>query len=97
MSQPPSPIALASAATLTVSYAFSNKAEKFFLYCESGLRAILILMGVVVNNGIVLIDRINQLRAEGWSRYEAIVQSGRDRLRPILMTIRPDFPLTNCK
>jgi HAE1 family hydrophobic/amphiphilic exporter-1 len=47
---------------------------------------VLILMGVVVNNGIVLIDRINQLRAEGWSRHDAIVQSGRDRLRPILMT-----------
>ena len=47
---------------------------------------VLILMGVVVNNGTVLIDRIHQLRLEGWSRHEAIIQSGRDRLRPILMT-----------
>ncbi|MDZ7288458.1 MAG: efflux RND transporter permease subunit [candidate division KSB1 bacterium] len=47
---------------------------------------VLILMGVVVNNGIVLIDRVNQLRAAGRSRHDAIVQAGRDRLRPILMT-----------
>ncbi len=47
---------------------------------------ILILIGVVVNNGIVLIDHINQLRAQGLSRYEAIVQAGANRIRPILMT-----------
>ncbi len=47
---------------------------------------ILILMGVVVNNGIVLIDHVNQLRAEGMPRNEAILQGGKDRLRPILMT-----------
>jgi HAE1 family hydrophobic/amphiphilic exporter-1 len=47
---------------------------------------VLILIGVVVNNGIVLIDRVIQLRAESWSRHDAIVQAGRDRLRPILMT-----------
>jgi len=47
---------------------------------------ILILMGIVVNNGIVLIDHINHLRADGMSRNKAIIQGGRDRLRPILMT-----------
>ncbi len=47
---------------------------------------ILILMGVVVNNGIVLIDHINQLRAEGLSRSEAIITGGMNRMRPILMT-----------
>ena len=47
---------------------------------------ILILMGIVVNNGIVMIDHINHLRSEGLSRREAVVQGGRDRMRPILMT-----------
>ncbi|MFB0516638.1 MAG: efflux RND transporter permease subunit [Candidatus Neomarinimicrobiota bacterium] len=47
---------------------------------------ILILMGVVVNNGIVLIDHVNQLRAKGMARKEAIIQAGYDRMRPILMT-----------
>lgn len=47
---------------------------------------ILILMGIVVNNGIVLIDHIIHLREEGLSRAKAVVQGGKDRMRPILMT-----------
>ena len=46
----------------------------------------LVLTGVVVNNGIVFIDYVNQLRAEGMEMYDALVQTGRDRIRPILMT-----------
>ncbi|MCH8227810.1 MAG: efflux RND transporter permease subunit [Proteobacteria bacterium] len=48
---------------------------------------ILILIGVVVNNGIVLIDHVNQLRLQGLSRDEALIRAGRERLRPILMTV----------
>ena len=48
---------------------------------------IMILIGVVVNNGIVLVDHINNLRQDGVARDRAIVTAGRDRLRPILMTV----------
>ena len=44
------------------------------------------LTGIIVNNGIVLIDYVNQLRAEGLSRREALIEAGATRLRPILMT-----------
>ena len=44
------------------------------------------LVGIIVNNGIVLVDYINQLRMEGVERREAIVEAGKTRMRPILMT-----------
>lgn len=47
---------------------------------------LIMLAGIVVNNAIVLIDRINQLRAEGMSIDVAIVEAGATRLRPVLMT-----------
>ncbi len=47
---------------------------------------LIILIGVVVNNAIVLIHHVNQLRAQGMARDEAIMMGGRHRLRPILMT-----------
>ncbi len=48
---------------------------------------ILVLMGVVVNNGIVMIEHINNLRRRGMPRTEALVEGSRERLRPILMTM----------
>lgn len=44
------------------------------------------LSGIIVNNGIVLVDYINQLRRQGMEKKEAIVEAGRTRLRPIIMT-----------
>ena len=47
---------------------------------------ILVLVGIVVNNGIVLVDYINQRKEAGMQSYDAIITSVRDRVRPILMT-----------
>ncbi len=44
------------------------------------------LSGIIVNNGIVLVDYINQLREAGMEKKEAIMEAGRTRLRPVLMT-----------
>ncbi|RUO38564.1 AcrB/AcrD/AcrF family protein [Aliidiomarina shirensis] len=51
------------------------------------LIGMLILMGIVVNNGIVLVDAINQLIDEGVALEEAILEAASRRLRPILMTV----------
>jgi HAE1 family hydrophobic/amphiphilic exporter-1 len=48
---------------------------------------ILVLMGVVVNNGIVMIEHINNLRRAGMGRVDSLVEGSRERLRPILMTM----------
>ncbi|MGX9720295.1 efflux RND transporter permease subunit [Stenotrophomonas acidaminiphila] len=48
---------------------------------------ILVLMGVVVNNGIVMIEHINNLRRRGVARTDALVEGSRERLRPIMMTM----------
>ncbi|MGP3951001.1 efflux RND transporter permease subunit [Streptomyces sp. 7N604] len=50
------------------------------------LVGMLMLIGIVVTNAIVLIDLINQYRAQGYGVVEAVVEGGRHRLRPILMT-----------
>ena len=47
----------------------------------------LILMGIVVNNGIVMLDHVRNLRVSGLARNDAIIAGARDRLRPILMTV----------
>jgi len=57
--------------------------EPFSLMAYIGL---ILLAGIAVDNAIVLIDYINRLREAGMPRREAILQGGRDRLRPILMT-----------
>ncbi len=50
------------------------------------LIGVIMLAGIVVNNAIVLVDLINQLRAQGAERFDAIMEAGKARLRPILMT-----------
>ena len=80
-------------ATMIISILFSIIGVFWFFLLTSttfsfmAMIGILILIGVVVNNGIVLIDHINQLRNNGMLRDQAVLQAGRDRLRPILMTV----------
>ena len=76
---------------LTVPFALSGVVLAFALtgthlnqMADLGL---LILCGLVVNNGIILVDAANQLRARGFSRVEALIRSGQQRLRPIMMTV----------
>jgi len=55
-------------------------------FSMASFMAIIMLMGVVVNNAIVLVDYMNILRARGYKLIDAIITGGRNRLRPIMMT-----------
>ncbi len=52
-----------------------------------GVIGIVMLVGIAVNSSIILVDRINQLKQTGLNRHEAIALAGRQRIRPILMTV----------
>jgi HAE1 family hydrophobic/amphiphilic exporter-1 len=69
---------------LGVFWFFALTGTTFSIIASIG---ILVLMGVVVNNGIVMIEHINNRRREGLDRTEALVEGARERLRPILMTM----------
>jgi len=62
------------------------------------LIGIIMLGGIAVNDAIILVDRINQLREQGMEKRQAIAQAGQQRLRPILMmsiiTVFALIPLT---
>lgn len=51
-----------------------------------GVIGIVMLVGIAVNNSIILVDRINQLKADGVPLTDAIVEAGQQRIRPIIMT-----------
>jgi HAE1 family hydrophobic/amphiphilic exporter-1 len=71
-------------------YGFAGVAWMCFLtgtpFNLMAMIGMLILVGIVVNNGIVLLHHVHQLREGGLPRPEALMKAGRDRLRPILMT-----------
>ncbi|MDO5127661.1 MAG: efflux RND transporter permease subunit [Eubacteriales bacterium] len=74
----------------TIPLAFTGGFLALFLTGQElsiiSMLGFIMLCGIIVNNGIVLVDYINQLRMEGMDKKEAIVEAGITRIRPILMT-----------
>ena len=74
----------------SIGFAFIGVAAGMYLFKipmdNNASYGLLILFGIVVNNGIVLVDHINRYRKQGLFRREAIIRGGQDRLRPIAMT-----------
>lgn len=75
---------------LTIPLAAVGSVWVFFLLGKTlnimAYIGIIMLAGIAVNDSIILIDRINQLRTEGLSRRQAIIEAGGQRIRPIVMT-----------
>ncbi len=75
---------------LTIPLAFVGVIYMFYFteetFASSAQIGLVLLVGIVVNNSIIMVDHINLLRKKGLKRIEAILQGSRDRLRPILMT-----------
>lgn len=74
----------------TIPLAFTGGFFALFMTGKSvsviAMIGFVMLAGIIVNNGIVLVDYVNQLRREGKSKRDAIVESSKTRLRPVLMT-----------
>ena len=74
----------------TIPLAFTGGMIGLAVFGESisamALMGFMILMGTVVNNGIVFVDYVNQLRLQGLTKHEALIATGKTRMRPILMT-----------
>ncbi len=73
-------VAMAFVGVFWIMYLTGTPIDAIALVC------MLLMCGIIVNNGIVIVDHINQLRKEGMTRHDAIVQAGCDRFRPVLMT-----------
>jgi HAE1 family hydrophobic/amphiphilic exporter-1 len=87
---------------LTIPLAVVGSVLVFFILGKTfnimAIIGVIMLVGIAVNDSIILVDRINQLIREGVERKQAILQAGQQRIRPIVMTslttILALFPLT---
>lgn len=74
----------------TVPLAFIGVAFALFItrttISVTSFVGLIVLGGIVVNNGIVLIDYVNQLREQGMGKHEALIKAGYDRIRPVFIT-----------
>ena len=75
---------------LTIPLAVVGTILVFFIFGKTfnimAIIGVIMLVGIAVNDSIILVDRINQLMREGVTRRDAILQAGQQRIRPILMT-----------
>jgi len=75
---------------LTIPLAVVGSLITFFILGKTlnimAVIGIILLVGIAVNNSILLVDKINQLRSEGHSKRDAIIAAGQQRIRPIVMT-----------
>jgi HAE1 family hydrophobic/amphiphilic exporter-1 len=75
---------------LTIPLALVGTVVTFFVLSKTinimAIIGIIMLVGIAVNNSIILVDRINQLMRDGLDRKMAIIQAGQQRIRPIIMT-----------
>lgn len=75
---------------LTIPLAVVGSILTFFMLGKTinimAIIGIIMLVGIAVNNSIILVDRITQLKRDGLSRKDAIIQAGQQRIRPIIIT-----------
>jgi len=81
------PLAILITLPLALFGAFWTLWLSGFVFEILGFIGVIILVGVVVNNGIVMVDHVNTLRREGKKRIDALIEGCGDRLRPVLMTV----------
>jgi HAE1 family hydrophobic/amphiphilic exporter-1 len=85
------------AAALLISLPFAVAGAAWTLYITStdfdqpAFIGLLLLIGIVVNNGILMLDHTNSYRRAGMDRNRALILGGRERLRPVLMTMMTTF------
>jgi multidrug efflux pump subunit AcrB len=80
------PIAILSSAILSTSGVFLALMITHTTFNVSSFMGLIMVIGIVAKNGILLLDANHKFVTAGWSPGEAVVQAGRRRLRPIVMT-----------